>query len=222
MNLTKGYGKRFLMAAGLLSLVDIVLFNFRELLTGTARFSFIPWNLALAWISLLLAISLTRNLKKQRWLSWQNLLLSVGWLAFLPNAWYVLTDFIHVTPTAEISQIYDIVLISLLVFTAFTLGFAGLFLIHREFLRRFTPLKSFVFIEIIILIASFAIYVGRDLRWNSWDVIANPGVIINVSNNIIDPFGSPRALNVTALFFILISSLYLAFWIFTYTGKQRR
>lgn len=222
MNLAQGYGKRFLMAVGLLSLAEISLFDLRVLLTGSNRYSFIPWNLGLAWISLLLAVALVRNLKYHRWLNWQNFLLSVLWLVFLPNAWYVLTDFVHVTPTAEISQLYDIALISLLVVIGFILGFGGLFLVHRELLRRFSLLKSYLFIEAAILLASFAIYIGRDLRWNTWDVISNPGVLINVSDKITDPFGSPRAINVTVLFFTLISLLYLAFWIFTYPGKPRR
>ncbi|MBX4190873.1 DUF1361 domain-containing protein [Candidatus Saccharibacteria bacterium] len=216
-----GNSRRFLIAVGLLSLVDVILFDFRLLITGSHRYSFVPWNLALAWISLLVAIALARNLRRYRWLSLQNIVLTIMWLAFLPNSWYVLTDFVHVVPTAEISQLYDIVLISLLVFIGFTLGFASLFLIHRELLQRFSVIRSYVFIEIFILIASFAIYVGRDLRWNTWDVIANPGVIINVSNKIIDPFGNPRALNVTILFFMLISVLYLAFWIFTHPPKHQ-
>ena len=221
MNLTRGYGRRFLMALGLLSLTDIILLSLRVLLTDSNRYSFIPWNLALAWIGLFIAVVLVRNLRHQRWLGWQNLSLTALWLIFLPNAWYVLTDFIHVAPTAEISELYDIVLISLLVFIGFVLGFASLFLVHRELLRRYKPLRSYALIEAAILVASFAIYIGRDLRWNTWDVVANPGVLINVSNNIADPFGNPRAVNVTALFFVLISVLYLAFWIFTYPPKRR-
>jgi uncharacterized membrane protein len=216
------YGKRFLIAVGLLSLTDLALWVFRVLLTGTSRYSFIPWKLFLAWISLVVAILLVRTLRHFRWRSWRNILLSLLWLAFLPNAWYVLTDFVHITPNGEISQLYDIVLMSLLVFTGFILGFASLFLVHRELLARLKALNSYAIVEAAILISSFAVYLGRDLRWNSWDVISNPGVIVNVSDNIPDPLGNPRAFNVTVLFFILISALYLAFWIVTYPSKHRR
>jgi uncharacterized membrane protein len=216
------YGRRFLLAVGLLSLTDIILWGLRVLLTGANRYSFIPWNLFLAWLSLAMAVVLVRNLRYERWFSWQNLLLTGLWLAFLPNAWYVLTDFVHVSPSAEISELFDIVLISLLMFTGFILGFASLFLVHRELLARLSLVKSYMLVELAIFVASFSIYLGRDLRWNSWDVIANPGVIINVSDKIIDPFGNPRALNVTILFFILISALYGAFWILTYPGKAKR
>ncbi|HET7528750.1 MAG TPA: DUF1361 domain-containing protein [Candidatus Saccharimonadales bacterium] len=212
--------KRFGLALGILTLADSLLLCFRIILTGTTRYSFIPWNLLLAWASLALAVILCRNLRHHRWLSWPNIALSLLWLIFLPNTWYVLTDFIHVVPNGEISQLYDIVMISLLVFVGFALGFAGLFLVHRELLNRIRALRSYIIIELIILFCGFAIYLGRDLRWNTWDVITNPGsVLVNVSDSVIDPFGNPRAFNVTALFFILISLLYLAFWIVTRPSK---
>jgi uncharacterized membrane protein len=211
--LASRYAERFAWAVGLLSLADICLWMLRVLLTGTTRYAFVPWNLILAWISPLLAYALVRNLRRYRWMSWRNLVLSALWLGFLPNTWYVLTDFVHIVPNGEISQLYDIVLISLLVFVGFILGFASLFLVHRELMRRLSLARAYLVIETVILIASFSIYIGRDLRWNTWDVITNPGAIISVSDRIADPLGSPRAFNVTILFFTLISLLYLSFWI---------
>jgi uncharacterized membrane protein len=223
MNSTRRLEQRFLVAVAVLSLADIALLGLRILFTGTTRYSFIPWNLALAWISLSLGVSLVRSLRKNRWSSGRNVTLSLLWLAFLPNAWYVLTDFIHVFPNGEISQLYDIVLISLLVFVGFVLGFASLFLIHRELLRRFNQRKSYLLIEGAIFIASFAIYLGRDLRWNTWDVITNPGsVVLNVSDQFVDPLGHPRALNVTLLFFVILSLIYFAFWIVSQPTRPGR
>jgi len=130
---------------------------------------------------------------------------------------------VHIYPNGEVSQIFDIVLMSLLVFTGFALGVASLFLVHRQLLARLSPLKSYLLIEAAILTSGFAIYLGRDLRWNSWDVIKNPGgVLVNVSDRVLDPFGSPRALNVTLLFFLLISVIYLAFWIFSKPAPTKR
>jgi uncharacterized membrane protein len=223
MSLLSARQKRFVISVGLLSLADIALFGFRVILTGTNRYSFIAWNLILAWISLVWAFLLIHNLRKKRWLGGQNIILSLLWLAFLPNTWYVLSDFIHIYPNGEISQLYDVVLVSLLVFCGFILGFASLFLVHRELRRRYSETKCYLLIQAVIALSSFAIYVGRDLRWNTWDVIANPGgVILNVSDQVIDPFGHPRALNVTFLFFLLISLIYGAFWIFAKPAKPSR
>ncbi|HET7827710.1 MAG TPA: DUF1361 domain-containing protein [Candidatus Saccharimonadales bacterium] len=211
-------GRRFILAVGLLSIADLLLLGFRIWLTGTSRYHFIPENLALAWLSLLSASLLVGYVKKRAWLSWQGIGLTILWLIFLPNTWYVLTDFIHVVPNGEISQLFDVVLIWLLVFTGFMLGIASLFLVHRQLLARRGRNQSWTFIEGAILISSFAIYLGRDLRWNSWDVIANPaGLLINA----VDPFGSQRTLNVTALFFIVINVTYGAFWLFSYPAKRR-
>ncbi|MGH9637334.1 MAG: DUF1361 domain-containing protein [Candidatus Angelobacter sp.] len=223
MDLIVRYGKRFGLGLLLLTVVDLALLAARLVITGSSRYSFIPWNLALAWLSLLLAGFLVSELRRRRWLSWQNLILTVGWVVLLPNTWYVLTDLVHVFPNGEISQLYDIVLIFLMVLTAFVMGFAGLFLIHRELLGRVSLAKSWLFIEAVVLISSFAIYLGRDLRWNSWDVITNPGgVLVNVSDKIVDPLGNPRALNVTLLFFVLINAIYGAFWLFSQPPKKGR
>jgi uncharacterized membrane protein len=208
---------RYLLSVGLLSAATIFLLGFRVLLSGTVRYWFVPGNLVLAWIAVFLSWLLAKELRNRRWLSWQNLGLTALWLVFLPNTWYVLTDYIHIYLNGEVSEIFDIVLISMLVFTGFILGFTSLFLIHRELLHRIGGLKSYLLIELAIFTSSFAIYLGRDLRWNSWDVIKNPGgVLVNVSDRIADPFGSQRALNVTLLFFMLISVVYLAFWLFSH------
>lgn len=205
--------KNYIFGLGLISLMCLGLFGLRVAITGSTRYAFVPGNLMLAWASLVAAWLLIKRLKTSRWQTWQNIIITVIWLGFLPNAWYVLTDFIHVYPNGEISQLYDIVLISSLVFSAFILGITSLHLFHRELYKRFNPYRSYFLVEAAILLSSFAVYLGRDLRWNTWDAIVNPGgLIVNISDRIADPLGNPRALDITLLFFILISILYGAAW----------
>lgn len=214
--------KRFVGFIGWLSLLCISLFLVRVAVTGVWRFSFVVENLALAWLGLFFGWLLANQLLNRNWLSWQNVLLTILWLMFLPNTWYVLTDFIHVSVTGEISQLYDIVLIATLVFSGFIMGFASLFIVHREFLGRLGRAVSAEIVTLVILLSSFTIYLGRDLRWNTWDVITNPaGVVLNVSDRVIDPLGNPRALNVTALFFILIWVMYFGLWSFIGPKKDK-
>jgi uncharacterized membrane protein len=214
MILRSVWEKNFVQAVGLVSLLCLALFFVRVAVTGTWHYWFIPENLVLAWVSLVFAWLLVDQLKQRRWLSWQNIALSILWLVFLPHGWYVLTDFIHVYPSAEISQLYDIVMMSSLVVCGFILAFTSLYLVHQQLRQRLGSRISAELVAAIILLSSFAIYLGRDLRWNSWDVITNPsGLILNVSDRLLDPLGHPRALNVTALFFLLISTIYLAIWI---------
>jgi len=199
-------------ALGLLSALCVAMYVFRVVATSTTRYSFIPENLVLAWIGLFLGWALVNNLKKMRWLSWQNLALSAGWLVFLPNTWYVLTDFLHVYATGEISELYDIVMVGLLVLIGFTLGFTSLYIVHRELAKRLSPAQAWTIVEGVILISSFAVYLGRVERWSSWDLLTNTsGVVINVSDRVIDPLANLHAWNLTGLFFVVLSVCYIAF-----------
>jgi uncharacterized membrane protein len=223
MSLLNEAEERYLKSAGLLSVLCISFLVYRVIITGTWRYGFVIGNLVLAWLGLVFGWLLVKRINKDGWLSWRGIGLTVLWLVFLPNTWYVLTDFLHVKPTGEVSEIYDIVLIGSLVINGFILGFTSLYLVHSQMLRRISGKKSFILVCGVILIASFAIYLGRNLRWNSWDVLTNPsGIIVSVSDRIVDPLGHPRALNITGLFFVLLSSLYFAIWNFLQPPKTGR
>ena len=126
-----------------------------------------------------------------------------------------MTDFIHVFDSGEISYLYDIAMITALTLTGFLLGFTSLFMVHRQLLKRLDIFSSALLIGAVILLTSFAIYLGRDLRWNTWDIFTNPsGLMLNITDRLINPFGYPRALNVTAILFVLISTIYFAIWLF--------
>lgn len=207
--------KRYLRTTGLLSGLCLGLFVFRLLATGVSRYWFVPENLLLAWLALATGWVLVKELERQGWRNWKAIVLTGLWLLFLPNAWYVMTDFIHVFDTGEVSYLYDISMITALTLTGFLLGFTSLFMVHRQLLKRIDMLPSTLIIETVILLASFAIYLGRDLRWNTWDIFTNPsGLILNITDRIINPFGYPRALNVTATMFVMISVVYFAVWLF--------
>ena len=52
--------------------------------------------------------------------------------------------------------------------------------------------------------SAFGVYVGRFLRFNSWDVISNPLVLIReLSARVINPQDHPRTWGFTCLFGLL-------------------
>jgi uncharacterized membrane protein len=210
-----GVEKRYLQTLGLLSALCLGFFTFRLVTTGVSRYWFVPENLLLAWLALFFSWILIQQLDHRGWRNWRALILTGLWLLFLPNAWYVMTDFIHVFDSGEISYLYDIAMITVLTLTGFMLGFSSLFMVHRQLLKRMDVFSSVVVIETAILLASFAIYLGRDLRWNAWDIFTNPsGLILSITDRLINPFGYPRALNVTSILFVMISVVYFAVWLF--------
>ncbi len=205
--------KRFLKGIAILSGLCLALYFIRVEVTGSWRYYFIVENLLLAWLPLIFSWWLVRRLASRRWFSWGNVILSLLWLIFLPNTWYVLTDFVHLEPTGQISEVYDVVMIAALVFSGFILGFASLYVIHRQLRRRFGELSAAAAVSAVLLVSSFAIYLGRDLRWSTWDIVKNPsGIILNVSDRLIHPLSYSRAINMTGLFFVVLGLFYLAFW----------
>lgn len=96
----------------------------------------------------------------------------MGWLAFLPNAPYLVTDFIHFHSTSKTKWL-DIVLLSTYGLQEFC--FSILVLKTKGDLLQFDPKKWQALATFgIIGSSAYGIYLGRVLRFNSWDVITNP------------------------------------------------
>ncbi len=174
---------------------------------------YLLWNLFLAWIPLVLAYFLVRNVTKSTWGSWPAIGLSLAWLVFLPNSFYIVSDLIHLEDMPRTDVLFDSVMFSMFIITGLVLGYTSLYMVHRQLWRRLGGLRSGMFISALLFLCSFAIYLGRDLRWNSWDILVNPaGILFDVSERLIDPLAHPQAFTVTAMFFVFLSSLYWAAW----------
>ena len=200
---------QLLVTLSLSSVVSVGLFLGRVIATHQLTYWFLVWNLALAWLPLAFAWWLMARLKTTPWLSFSNLLLTFLWLAFLPNAFYIASDIIHLTEVGKISLLYDVVMFLSFTFNGFILGYTSLFGIHGQLKKRLSGVMSTWVVAGVLLLCSFAIYLGRYLRWNSWDVLTNPsGIIFDVSEPFINPSNHPQVFTTTLMFFVLLSSIY--------------
>lgn len=196
-----------------LSLVSIGLLAIGALNSDGFGDWYLLWNLFLAWIPLVLAYFLVRKVAKGSWGSWPAIGLSLAWLIFLPNSFYIVSDLIHLEDMPRTDVLFDSVMFSMFIITGLVLGYTSLYIVHLQLWRRLGWLRSGMFVSALLFLCSFAIYLGRDLRWNSWDVLVNPaGILFDVSERLIDPLAHPQAFTVTALFFVFLSSLYWAAW----------
>lgn len=142
-----------------------------------------------------------------------NLALTFLWLAFLPNSFYIVTDFIHLHATGEVGLLYDIVMLSSFIFNGFVVGFMSLYMVHRELLLRVRRRDAHAVMGSVLLVCSFAIYLGRYMRWNTWDVLVNPaGILFDVSDYLINPAAKPQVFVTTITFFALLGSMYIVSW----------
>jgi len=195
------------------NVLSLFFYLIRVISTNDTIYWFLIWNLFLAWLPLLFALWLQKRLKLSKWLSSGNIILTILWLGFLPNSFYLLSDLIHLQNTGEIGILFDAALFAIFIFNGFFAGFASLYIIHRELIKRIIRHQAHIIIILVILLSSFAIYLGRSLRWNTWDVVFNPAELLyDVSVRIIDPTAYPQAILTTGSFFLLLSSMYGVIW----------
>lgn len=203
---------QFLLTLGVSTLVSMGLYAYSAAQNGNL-YSYLLWNLFLAWLPLLFALWLMNVLSRKRWSSWEGLAASLLWLVFLPNSFYLISDFIHLQDASSSDVLYNAVMFTSFVFTGVTLGLASVYLVHRELGKRLRLRTATLWIALVLLACSFAIYIGRDLRWNSWDVLFSPGgLLFDVSDRLISPSQYPELLRTTLSFWVLLSSMYGVAW----------
>lgn len=141
----------------------------------------IIWNLFLAFIPLLLSFYLFRPPAMRNILWWTSLLI---FIAFLPNAPYILTDSIHII---ELSQAnypnWAIMLILIPQYILFIcLGFEAyvISLVKLElYLTNFIAQKYLILVNAIAhSLCVVGVYLGRFERFNSWDFVTKPGIVL--------------------------------------------
>jgi uncharacterized membrane protein len=102
---------------------------------------------------------------------------------------------------------YDVLLLIWFAWTGLLLGVVSLFLMQEIVRREFGRWAGWGFVALVAGLTSAGIYMGRFLRWNSWDILQRPAEIIL--------FTWSRAQNpsVTSVAFI---GLFTAFFLFLY------
>ena len=213
MNVRRSARAEFLLALVISTFVSVGFFLYGAWRNHSFDFGYLPWDLFLAWVPLLLTIWLTRILRRKPWSSWEGIAASVLWLLFLPNSFYMISDFIHLLDVQRVDVLYDAIMFTSFIYTAVILGFSSLYLIHLELNKRLQPRLAAGWVAATLLFSSFAIYVGRDLRWNSWDVLTNPGgLLFDISDRAIHPANYPQMFISVISFFVLLMSMYWLIW----------
>ncbi len=196
---------------GSLSILCFGLSIFRFVYSNTNVFLFLNWNLFLAFIPWALT-GLTVIKPKLLDTKFSIFIILAAWLLFFPNAPYILTDLFHLRLQTSMPIWFDLVLILSFAWTGLLFGFLSLWDIE-QILNKYLK-KTYVFIISIILLflGSFGIYIGRYLRWNSWDIISEPfRLMYDIGDRIINPFEHPRTWGMTIFMGLFLNILYWSF-----------
>ncbi|MEB3309443.1 MAG: DUF1361 domain-containing protein [Snowella sp.] len=179
--------------------------SFLVLSLGLAR---ILWNLFLAYIPLVLSVWLFRWSHRRSPLWW--ILLAV-FIAFLPNAPYILTDLIHYVKTIQRGIPESIIILALtpqyIVFIVGGFQAYVMSLLNVEFyLQKMGWEKWSVLTQLILhFLSAIGIYLGRFLRFNSWDFLAQPD---ELAQSLAQDLSHKQPILAISVTFLILTALY--------------
>lgn len=203
---------------GILTILCFSLSVFRVLHTDTRMYLFLNWNLFLAGIPWI--VSSFVLLRPKIWNSKiiMGLLLGI-WLLFFPNAPYILTDLYHLKSRTVIPIWFDMILILSFAWTGLLLGILSLLDIEKILLKSISRKWVTAISMVLLFVTSFGVYLGRFLRWNSWDILQNPlGLLQDIGVRFSHPFEHPRTWGMTLLFGLFLNMIY---WSFRFVLKTK-
>ncbi len=184
------------MLLELASATALGLLGLRMFATSSSAFSFLGWNLLLAWVPVGAALALHVGHRRQVPLL-ALLALSVTWLAFFPNAPYIVTDLKHLHASGSGAALlwFDATMLILFGACGLSLGFSSLQLVQGVVADRLGRSCGWVVVAVSVVACAAGVYLGRVQRLNSWDLIRRPGLMVGlVHNRAQDPLGNPYLL----------------------------
>jgi len=185
--------------------------------TRNIDYLFLLWNLFLAWLPIVPALLTVEYWRRQPTPSWRLAALGAAWLLFFPNAPYIFTDIIHLTKGFRAHFWVDLALFLSFGFTGLVLGFVSLYLMQSVVKRAYGSRASWGFVTLVAGLSGFGIYLGRFLRFNSWDVLVKP---LELSRGVgkwaADPLANSHTYAFPALFATFLFITYLMLYALTH------
>lgn len=190
--------------------------------TEHRHFIFLVWNLFLAYIPYFISTQLTRletlggesrpvTSGAGRGLGWW--MLALLWLLFIPNSFYIITDLYHLGDLYNdrtMPQWFDLAMILSFVWNGLLLGVLSVRQMERIFLPRLTLLSELLFLYPVMWLNALGIYIGRYLRYNSWDIVTDPFRLLrDIATLVIHPLRHQNVWDMVLCFSILMTLIYL-------------
>ena len=197
MNLSKE--KQRLAVVGLLWLWCALLIGYRIHLAPDGLALGLLWNLFLASVPLLWSSAFASAMRRGR-----GLLAGACfflWLLFFPNAPYLLTDLLHLAPRPFVPLWFLLAMLLSCAGTGALLGYLSLMRVHCAVEEKWGQATGWVVVAASLLLCGFGIYLGRFLRWNSWDAFTKPVQLLrSVAGQFVDAGSYPHPAGVTLIF----------------------
>ncbi len=192
-----------------LLLLAIVLNIVRIFLFKNTSFLYIFWNIFLAFIPFLISSVLLLYTNKGNIIKPFFIIGFILWLLFLPNAPYVITDFIHLGRIHSVPVMFDIFVLFSSAWVSLLLFLYSLGHMEKMLLLKFSKKSTDIIVAFVILFTSFGIYLGRYLRFNSWDLFVSHNFLFSSIWKVFTQANSYE--NVYAYTILFFAFIYVSF-----------
>jgi uncharacterized membrane protein len=203
------------------TIFSVAIWRVRAEFSGSERYAFLIWNLFLAWIPFIISYITYTLTMRRRWIYLFIPVAAFLWLIFFPNAPYILTDFQHLAYTSsDLPVWYDVMMLIWFAFTGLLLGMVSLFLMQEIVRREFGRWVGWAFVAAVAGLSAAGVYMGRFLRWNSWDILRDPtGIALYSFERVQDP--SLQSIGFIGLFGAFFLFLYMTLYTFGHLFLER-
>ncbi|MDD5370127.1 MAG: DUF1361 domain-containing protein [Anaerolineaceae bacterium] len=219
--------RSYLLLGGLLitaSAISLILEMVHTRISGSNNYAFLVFNLGLAWIPFAAAVVATAARRSRITFYLVMPICTLIWLMFFPNAAYLLTDFQHLAFANGNSPLwFDVIIMVWFAWTGLLLGITSLYLMQAIVTRTLNPIMGWIFAIGATILSSVGVYLGRFLRWNSWDLLQDPLPIAKDLYGIVrHPFSNLPTHVFTILFTLLFLFIYLTIHLFARIVREGR
>ncbi|NNG97317.1 DUF1361 domain-containing protein [Gordonia araii NBRC 100433] len=167
---------------------------------------FLIWNLFLAWIPLGFALVFAVA-RRRIWL----VPFGIAWLAFLPNAPYLITDLVHLRDGYDLWR--HVLQYGFAAWTGLILGVVSMRLIHRRLTAEFGAVAGWAAMAVTVALCAVGVVIGRFQRWNSWDLINRPDDVVAATFDwVSNPLSSVQSTGVGLAVAAFLALAYLTMW----------
>jgi uncharacterized membrane protein len=132
---------------------------------------------------------------------------------FFPNAFYLVTDLIHMKKFGldGIARWFDLLMTTSFACGGIFLGCLSLYVMHLTVRKRWGWKVGWAFASGMLALGSFGIYLGRALRLNSWDVVTRPLKLVGDVSSLVEPksMAEVTGFSVTFFFFSLAADCFV-------------
>ncbi len=180
----------------------------RIVYTGRLTFAFLVWNLFLAFVPYFFS---SRLLSRSSWIQnrWKLPVAFIAWVLFIPNAFYILTDLFHLYDSIVVPPWYDLLLIISFAWNGLIMGILSVRQMEKALTTRRPGLPGGFFLYPIMVLNAVGVYIGRYLRYNSWDVITDPfHLTTDIVHIILHPVHYRQAWGMVVCFSVFLVILY--------------